>query len=223
VLYWVDISGQAVFSADASSEEIISLTLEQPVTAVLPEASGGLVVSCGTSLIYLKPDFSGLRPSALVEPYHPRRRCNSGGVDPTGFFWMGVMDSEAACGEGCLYRINPGTSHAELVLDKLALPNGMGWSSDGRTFFLVDSIKRTVAAYDFEPAAGQLLNRRVVVKVPDSMGLTAWRHPWQHWNGDVGYQRVRPGDSCRTHSFCHRRESNDADRPKGRSLYLSGD
>ena len=37
------------------------------------------------------------------------------------------------------------------MLDGLTIPNGVGWSPDGRTMYLVDSGPRVVHAFTFDP------------------------------------------------------------------------
>ena len=46
------------------------------------------------------------------------------------------------------------------------LPNGMTWSADGRTMYWIDTATNAVDAFDFDPAAGALRNRRTVITCP---------------------------------------------------------
>ena len=42
----------------------------------------------------------------------------------------------------------------------------MTWSADGRTMYWIDTATNAVDAFDFDPAAGALSNRRTVVTCP---------------------------------------------------------
>jgi sugar lactone lactonase YvrE len=56
------------------------------------------------------------------------------------------------------------------MLDGLTIPNGAGWSPDGRTMYFIDSGAKSVYAFDFDPVSGRLANQRVVVRIPDDLG-----------------------------------------------------
>jgi sugar lactone lactonase YvrE len=51
--------------------------------------------------------------------------------------------------------------------DGLGVPNGMGWSPDNTTMYLVDTALRTIYAYDFHEESGDLSGRRVLVRIRD--------------------------------------------------------
>ncbi len=53
------------------------------------------------------------------------------------------------------------------MLSGLTLPNGLDWSPDDRTFYLVDSMERAILAYDHDPATGTLSRQRRLIELPD--------------------------------------------------------
>ena len=63
---------------------------------------------------------------------------NDGACDPQGRFWAGTLADDHHDGGGALYRLDR-DGRTELVLDGLTISNGMGWSPDGATMYLVDS------------------------------------------------------------------------------------
>ena len=96
----------------------------------------------------------------------PSRRLNDGKTDPQGRFWFGSNANDFTLAAGALHVLEPnGTLRTEVT--GLALPNGLDWSPDGRTMYHADSIGESIDAYDFDPAAGSLSNRRRVVTLPD--------------------------------------------------------
>jgi len=52
----------------------------------------------------------------------------------------------------------------------VTLSNGLGWSPDGRTMYFTDTAARAILAFDFDPGAGTLANRRVFASVPAGAG-----------------------------------------------------
>ena len=63
---------------------------------------------------------------------------NDGACDPHGRFWAGPLADDFHAGGGALYRLN-GDGRIELMLGDLTISNGLGWSPDGGTMYLVDS------------------------------------------------------------------------------------
>ena len=65
-------------------------------------------------------------------------RMNDGACDPQGRFWGGTLADDHHTGGGTLYRLDR-EGRTEVVLEGLTISNGIGWSPDGRTMYLVDS------------------------------------------------------------------------------------
>jgi sugar lactone lactonase YvrE len=73
----------------------------------------------------------------------------------------------------------------------LTIANGMGWSPDGRTFYLTDTLRHTIYAYDYVADSGLIHNRRVLIHDPDEPGLPdglavdsagfLWSARWGGW------------------------------------------
>ena len=62
------------------------------------------------------------------------------------------------------------TDGPEMVLDGLTISNGLGWSLDGGTMYLVDSGPRVVHAFTFDPARGTISGERALVTVDEAVG-----------------------------------------------------
>ena len=63
------------------------------------------------------------------------------------------------------------SGQVQTVLEGLTLPNGMGWTSDGDTFYLNDSLTGELLAFDFDAQSGSLANRRIIRTFEPSEGL----------------------------------------------------
>ena len=102
-----------------------------------------------------------LEPLMDVEHDKPRNRFNDGKVDRQRSWWAGTMnDIDWDEPSGSLYRLG-----ADLELSRqqhaVICANGLGWSPDDRPFYFGESFRYAIFAYDFEPDAGALSNRRV--------------------------------------------------------------
>ena len=137
------------------------------VGAIAPvEGDEGWLLAAGQGFVRLGLDGS-LRTLAEVAP--AGTRMNDGACDAHGRFWAGTLANDHRAGGGALYRLD-GDGRAELMLDGLTIPNGLGWSPDGRTMYLVDSGPRVVQAFTFDPGAGTASGGRVLVEVADDLG-----------------------------------------------------
>ena len=56
------------------------------------------------------------------------------------------------------------------MLPDLTISNGLGWSPDGRTMYLVDSGPRVVHAFAFDTDRGAISAGRVLITVPEDVG-----------------------------------------------------
>lgn len=96
---------------------------------------------------------------------HTNMRFNDGIVGPDGAFYAGTMEMEGKKPVGKLYRLN--TDLTFKVIDQdVYIPNGMGWSDDRSTFYMIDTGAHAMYAYDFD--AGELSNKRIHIKFPES-------------------------------------------------------
>ena len=91
---------------------------------------------------------------SLVEVAPAGARMNDGACDPQGRLWAGTMADDQHVGGGALYRLDH-LGRAELMLSDLTISNGLGWSPDGRTMYLVDSGPRVVYAFAFDRDPGR--------------------------------------------------------------------
>jgi sugar lactone lactonase YvrE len=130
------------------------------------EGDDGWLLGAGRGFVHLLPDGTH-RTIAEVAP--AASRMNDGACDPQGRFWAGTLADDHRAGGGALYRLDT-TGRIELVLDGLTISNGIGWSPDGRTMYLVDSGPRVVYAFDFDDEQGTISDQRVLVSVPADVG-----------------------------------------------------
>jgi sugar lactone lactonase YvrE len=114
---------------------------------------------------------------------------NDGACDAAGRFWAGTLTNDARPGSGTLYRLDADGSVVTAV-EGLTISNGIAWSSDNRTMYLIDSATYRVDAFDFDLEFGALSGRRSVITIdpadgiPDGLAVDAEGHLWVAlWDG----------------------------------------
>lgn len=188
-LYWIDATGQRFYSYHPASSrhEILKEGLE--IYGFAFHHSRGFVLT-NTSGIWL---WDHQKEPILVASEVDGVKCqmNDCIADPEGRLFAGSFyyDPAGSYPLGYLMRIDP--DHTVRIVDEgIHLANGLGFSPDEKTLYFTDSVARTIYAYDYEPKAGQIKNRRVFVKVsgeegiPDGLTVDAEGFVWSaQWYG----------------------------------------
>lgn len=169
-LYWVDIKNKELHRFDPQSQKDVKIDLPQRIGTVVPIEGGGLLVGLQNCIARVDSKLRSVEMLVDLEPDIPDNRCNDGKCDPAGRFWVGTMDLEAKPFSGNLYRIE-GTYSVTKVLTDLSISNGIVWSSDKETMFLIDSPTYSVQAFDYDHKTGSISNKRTVVEIPEEIGL----------------------------------------------------
>jgi sugar lactone lactonase YvrE len=152
---------------DGSLVPVRTYTVAGTVGAITPvEGDDGWLLAAGRGFVHLRPDGS-TRTLAEVAP--TGTRMNDGACDPQGRFWAGTLANDHHPGGGALYRLDR-RGGTEPILGDLTIPNGLGWSPDRSTMYLIDSGPRTLYAFDFDPDQGTISRRRVLVTVAETLG-----------------------------------------------------
>jgi sugar lactone lactonase YvrE len=167
----VDILAGRVYRGRVADDGGLSLVrayqVPGTVGAIAPvQGDEGWLLAAGRGFVHLSPDGS-LRRLAEVAP--ARTRMNDAACDPQGRFWAGTLADDHHAGGGALYRFDR-DGRTELMLDGLTISNGLGWSPDGGTMYLVDSGPRVVHAFAFDGERGTISAGRVLVTVPEEVG-----------------------------------------------------
>ncbi len=167
----VDIVVGQVFrdrvSADGSLASVRTYQLDRTVGAIAPIAGDdGWLLAAGRGFVHLSED-GQVRPLGEAAPVGTRM--NDGACDPQGRFWAGTLAEDFRTGGGALYRLD-GTGRIDLMLEGLTISNGLGWSPDGRTMYLVDSGPRVVHAFDFDGRTGTISRQRLLIAPPQEAG-----------------------------------------------------
>jgi L-arabinonolactonase len=189
-LYWVDIKGKRIHRLDPQTGRDDTWSTPEVIGSLAVRSGGGLVVALKSGL-YFFDLATGTTTPVVLPPGHPdHNRFNDGKVDRQGRFWAGSMDDFEKQPTGGLFRLDSELKCTQMV-EGITISNSLCWSPDGRTLYYSDSPKRTVWAWDFEIATGEISNRRVFVHlastdgVPDGATVDTegyfWLAVWDSW------------------------------------------
>ena len=165
VLLWVDIEASRVGLFDPVTGLNRFLVVPSHVGAVVPMSDGELLVATAQGFVRLHPD-SGV-VSSLQDPEddRPGNRFNDGKCDPWGRFWAGSMAYNFAAGAGSLWRVNADFSCVR-QRQGLTISNGLAWSQDRGTLYLIDSPTRQVLAFPLTPSGDLLGEATACITIP---------------------------------------------------------
>jgi sugar lactone lactonase YvrE len=200
-LYWVDIPDGRVHRMDAGGS-LTSWDVGQPVGAVVPRASGGLVVAVRDGFMALDPASGELAMLAAVEQDRPENRMNDGACDRAGRFYAGTMADDERPAAGALYRLDLDL-RVTMLLTGVGISNGIGWSPDERLMYYIDSHAHRVDVFDYDPATGAIDGRRPFAAVgqgdvvPDGLTVDADGGVWVAVWGGYALLRHDPGGRMR--------------------------
>lgn len=149
-LCWVDIVEGVLFQSDLSTGEDAASRMPTMLGAAVPRAEReGFAVAVSDGFGLFTDDALVLVDRALPEA---SRRMNDAACDSQGRLWAGSTHVDFAPGGGALHRWDGGRS--TVVDSGFTLPNGMGWSPDDTTMYLIDSVEHTVLAAEFRAEDG---------------------------------------------------------------------
>ncbi|UCJ18673.1 SMP-30/gluconolactonase/LRE family protein [Pseudomonas sp. MM211] len=177
-LYWADIPNKRLYRWNLTDATTQSWEADEMLACIARRADGSWIAGMESGIFQLSAGEDGrLTGERLVEVSHAREgmRFNDGRCDRQGRFWAGTMllDMAAGANVGALYRYDgAGQSTLPVLLDDLIVPNGLGFSPDGRTMYLSDShpSAQLIWAFDYDIDSGTPHNRRLFVDMNDYPG-----------------------------------------------------
>lgn len=151
------------------------------VGASIPRLGGGMVAAAQSGFVGFDSDWTETHTLKVLSA---KDRINDATTDPSGRLWAGSMSLDLTPGHGALWRLDENWT-ATTPLTGLTLPNGMGWSPDGTTMYLIDSVQKTVFNLPFSPDASTILGKPTVLippkrfeGLPDGLAVDTGGHLW---------------------------------------------
>lgn len=196
-LYWVDIIAGEAWSLSLTSKATRTWSFDQPVSAVVPRQSGGLLVALANGLAFLDPETGRHTPFVAPEGADSGNRSNEARVDPQGRFWLGTMQNNIGpAGEnlpitrsqGALYRVTADGAVTRMEKD-VGISNTLCWDEARGRLYFADTRAGVIYAYDWDGATGEIANRRVFAGphergFPDGSAIDSQGYLWNaRWGG----------------------------------------
>jgi len=186
--YCVDLLNGSYFKVDWDSGISEEFNVGQELGVMALREKGGLVLGVrdGFGFYDEKTKKMQLIPNS-PELEVPEKRMNDGAVDPAGRFFAGTMEYNGANDSGKLYRLNHDLSWVCLE-ENIFIANGMGWSPDKNTYYLIDTNRNVMHAYDYDVYTGNIKNKRIHIQwnkneFPDGMCVDSeggfWVAMWE--------------------------------------------
>ncbi len=169
-LYWVDIYGCQLHGLSIDSNTHQSWDMPDKLTSIGLKDGGGLIATLRTGLVEIALPSGEITPLNNLLQDTENLRFNEGKCDRQGRYWAGTMDMKGKDPTGVLYQFDQNAT--AIARDAgFAISNGIGWSPDNKTMYFTDTIARKIFQYDFDPATGNLSNRRLFVTTAEDAGL----------------------------------------------------
>jgi D-xylonolactonase len=157
------------------------------IAGVTVEADGALLLF-GDAGTVRRLDTETWEPEPVLEvPEEVDSRFNDVIADPVGRVFAGTMPTDDRPGR--LYRFDPDGTYTRLV-DDLAIPNGMGFTTDRDGLYVTESEAGRIRRYAYDEATGRLSDRTSFAEVgrqgylPDGLTVDASGHVWSaEWGG----------------------------------------
>ena len=173
VLWWIDIWNSLIHRFDPATGRDETFAGPEYLGCLGLRERGGLVVSMASGFHFFDPETGRFDAIANPEAHLRDTRFNDGKTDRQGRFWSGtVFEAEGRPIEhiGALYRLDPDLSVHRMVTG-IGSSNGLAFSPDSRTMYFSDSHSGRVDAYDFDPATGDIANRRTFIDMTVTGGV----------------------------------------------------
>lgn len=183
-LAWIDGIGRRYHRLDPNNGVTQSFETPTRIGSAAPLPSGGALLGLADGLGRIDGDGRIVR---LPSPVTDGVSFNDGKCDSAGRWWVGSRTVDEA--DGALFRVvtEVGTQR---MLEGFQVCNGMGWSPDATSFYLIDTVPRIVHRYAFDPALGAVGKGGVLHRFdgrtgkPDGMAVDAAGRLWcAMWDG----------------------------------------
>lgn len=162
-LYWIDINAPSLNCFDPQTGRNVAWPMSEAIGSFALREGGGFVAALRSGIWFVDP---GGKPKRKVAdaPYDPaHHRFNDGRADAQGRFWAGSMNEKRDASTAQLYRLDLDLALVPMI-SGIMISNGLAWSPDSLTMYHADTPTRTINAWDFDPATGDVSNRRLFAR-----------------------------------------------------------
>lgn len=148
---WVDLAEGTLHESDLATGITTSTATSTLLGSAVPRAAAeGFAVAVSDGFGLLVGGVLTVTDPVLDDP---GLRMNDGKCDAAGRFWAGSTAHDFREGAGRLH-VWSNNGPSTVAFDGLTLPNGLGWTVDGRTMYLDDSMTGLMLQAPFDVDAG---------------------------------------------------------------------
>lgn len=163
LLYWIDINAPSLNCFDPQTGRNVAWPMPEAIGCFALREGDGFVAALRGGIWFVDPG-GKLRRKVADAPYDPAHyRFNDGRADAQGRFWVGSMNEKRDASTAQLYRLDPDLALIPMI-SGIMTSNGLAWSPDSLTMYHADTPTRTINAWDFDPATGDVSNRRLFAR-----------------------------------------------------------
>lgn len=166
---WIDILQGYIHQYCLPTKEQKSIHAGQMVGSVCLHTPQQLIAAVENGFATIDLENEIITPIADPENDLTENRFNDGKCDPAGRFWAGTMNRSGNQPSANLYVLDKDFS-VRKIKSGLHVSNGLAWSPDQKTFYLIDTFQRHVLAFDYDQYTGNISNEREIIKIPAAMG-----------------------------------------------------
>ena len=166
VLWWVDITPGLIHRYDPRTGLDTAVPAGSQAGCVVLRRDGNLIAALADRIAVVDPEHRTVTTLLRFEDGDAALCCNDGKCDPAGRLWLDRMAPDTSPGRGRLVRVDPNLT-VETAITGLTVPNGIGWSADGRIMYFTDSAWSEVRRYDYDITTGRMGQGSVLIAFPD--------------------------------------------------------
>lgn len=167
-LLWVDTPAGLLHCVDPVSHKTITCSVPAPLAFIAEEPTGGLLLGIGCHLAVWH-EHAPVTYLSAAPHQHADFQLNDAKMDAAGRLWCGLINKYLNADSGYLYCIDP-DGIWQTKDTNFTLINGIAWSTDNKTLFVTDSVKRVIYAYDYMLSDGTISHKRVFYRFTPAQG-----------------------------------------------------
>jgi sugar lactone lactonase YvrE len=170
--WWIDIAEKKLFRYSLPLRTNREWQLDQMPGAVVLRKSGGVMLALQHGFAAFDPTTGKIEMKGDPEQEKFDNRFNDGECDPAGRFWAGTMRIEDHMSKftGSLYSLETDGRIVLRLGSDLGVSNGIAWTKDETTMYLVDSPRSEIYSFKYDKASGKIWARECIFKAPQELG-----------------------------------------------------
>lgn len=166
---WVDPVSHSVMCYNEEDNATRRVKLDKQLFSINPHPNGTFIGVSETA--FYKVDLASGACTLIAEADLGFDDCrfNDSAIDSCGRVWAGTMSTALRPGRGSVFVLDV-NGDVRQIETGFGVPNGMGWSVAEDTFFMIDTLNRTLLAFDYDLENGEISSPRVVTDFWDISG-----------------------------------------------------